>query len=481
MKAVIFLGPSLPVEEARGILDAVYLPPVAQTDLLTAAVNHKPDAIGIIDGVFLQSLSVWHKEILYVLEQGIPIYGASSMGALRAAETAAFGMIGIGEIYRQYAAGLMDDDEVALAHSSAEHGYLKSSEAMVNVRATFQAAQTAGIITEDQRVQLVSIAKAFYFTGRTMPEIFKAAAVAMPAKTVSELKAFVATNFVDLKRQDAIELLQTIKELLRKGKPEQRPLTFVPKHSTAFETLYNRDRRVEFEGTSMAMETIGNHVALNAPDYDELNFDALNRAVVFNLSEVMGIEPTEDEVDEECARFRKRRGLEDDAALSDWLAENHLSQQEFRELNQENAACRVMHRWLLIAMWMGRTTRWVLDELRLKGTYPAWVKRTAAQERLLEGRPEHENVGTSWTTLEELLQEHLRWTECRIDIDPRAWAEEAGFHGESNLKHELSRANAARRALLELLSGTWQGPAGQAGPASPAGPSMGGPGPDSPL
>src|SRR6185503_6037302 len=126
LKAVIFLGPSLPLDEAREILDAVYLPPAQQCDLLTATVNEKPDVIGLIDGMFLQSLSVWHKEILFALDQGILIYGSSSMGALRAAETSSFGMVGIGEIYRMYASGeLIDDDEVALAHAPADQQYKK--------------------------------------------------------------------------------------------------------------------------------------------------------------------------------------------------------------------------------------------------------------------------------------------------------------------------------------------------------------------
>ncbi len=61
MKVVIFLGPTLPVSEARQILDAVYLPPVKQSDLISAAARYKSDVIGIIDGVFSQSLSVWHR------------------------------------------------------------------------------------------------------------------------------------------------------------------------------------------------------------------------------------------------------------------------------------------------------------------------------------------------------------------------------------------------------------------------------------
>jgi hypothetical protein len=219
MKAVIFLGPSLPLHEAREILDAIYLPPAELTDLWTATVNHRPDAIGLIDGVFLHSLSVWHKEILFVLERGIPIYGASSMGALRAAETAVYGMIGVGQIFRQYAAGdLIDDDEVALVHAPAERGYQPISEPMVNVRATFAAAERAGIINADEHARLVAIAKAIYFTNRTFHSIFDAAVgEGISAGTVRKLAGFVTTNYVDLKRQDAIELLQTIKELFRNG------------------------------------------------------------------------------------------------------------------------------------------------------------------------------------------------------------------------------------------------------------------------
>ena len=43
--------------------------------------------------------------------------GASSMGALRAAELSQFGMVGIGEVYQAFKLGrLEDDDEVAIVH-----------------------------------------------------------------------------------------------------------------------------------------------------------------------------------------------------------------------------------------------------------------------------------------------------------------------------------------------------------------------------
>jgi len=45
--------------------------------------------------------TVWHKEILWAMDRGIHVYGGASIGALRAAELADFGMTGIGQIYEQ--------------------------------------------------------------------------------------------------------------------------------------------------------------------------------------------------------------------------------------------------------------------------------------------------------------------------------------------------------------------------------------------
>src|SRR5690349_21723621 len=92
---VAFLGPSLPAIEARRLAPGVeLLPPVCQGDLSTAVEHHRPRAVLIVDGEFSQSLSVWHKEILHAIHLGIRVLGASSMGALRAAELDRFGMEG---------------------------------------------------------------------------------------------------------------------------------------------------------------------------------------------------------------------------------------------------------------------------------------------------------------------------------------------------------------------------------------------------
>ena len=134
MTICVFLGPTLDVSEARLILDAEYFPPAAVGDVYRATCR-KPRAIAIIDGVFDRVPSVWHKEILYAMSHGIHVWGSSSMGALRAAELAPFGMVGVGEVFERYRSGIYeDDDEVAVSHAPADGGYRPLSEAMVNIR-----------------------------------------------------------------------------------------------------------------------------------------------------------------------------------------------------------------------------------------------------------------------------------------------------------------------------------------------------------
>ena len=109
---VVFTGPTITADDARRILDATYLPPAAAGDLYVQA-RERPLAIALIDGLFGTVASVFHKEILWAMHEGVHVFGASSMGALRAAELDQFGMVGVGAVYEAYRSeSLVDDDEV---------------------------------------------------------------------------------------------------------------------------------------------------------------------------------------------------------------------------------------------------------------------------------------------------------------------------------------------------------------------------------
>src|SRR5580698_7573419 len=153
---VVYLGPTLSRSEAWSILEANYLPPICRGDL--AKLPEGTKIVGIIDGEFYQSLAVSSKEILEVLDRGIKVFGAASMGALRAAETYTFGTIGVGEIFGMFRDGVLDaDDEVAVVYDPLS--YRQLSEPLVNIRYALKMALAARVIDEGEMDRLVGLMK----------------------------------------------------------------------------------------------------------------------------------------------------------------------------------------------------------------------------------------------------------------------------------------------------------------------------------
>jgi hypothetical protein len=206
---ILFAGPSLP-DAPRLCAGAVEArPPAAHGDVL-AAVRAGATAIGIVDGNFEHVAPVWHKEILYALEAGVAVFGAASMGALRAAECDAFGMIGIGAIYEDYASGRrVDDADVALLHGPAELGYPALSLALVNVEATLDRLETLGRLGGKDLERLRTAARALFYKDRTWPAILSGAGL---AENRADLIQLILAENVDRKREDALALLAALRD-----------------------------------------------------------------------------------------------------------------------------------------------------------------------------------------------------------------------------------------------------------------------------
>jgi len=218
MNAIIFAGPSLPLRPADACFD--WRPPVRQGELYRAALT-RPAAIGVIDGYFEVVPTVWHKEILWAMAQGIHVFGAASIGALRAAELDSFGMRGIGRIYEAFRDGVLeDDDEVAVLHGPEELGYPPLTEAMVNIRATLTEAEFRGILPPDIAAQLTDIAKGHFYKDRTYEAVLRvAAASGIPAPVLREFADWLSKGRVDQKRLDAETMLDTVRACLDTGAP----------------------------------------------------------------------------------------------------------------------------------------------------------------------------------------------------------------------------------------------------------------------
>ena len=112
-RIIVFLGPSMPLDEARSLLAADYRPPIRRGDL---AELGRGDVVGIVDGEIGASKTIQVREIIFALERGVRIYGSSGIGALRAGDLPE--MIGVGKIADWYRLGqLRRDDEVALTYN----------------------------------------------------------------------------------------------------------------------------------------------------------------------------------------------------------------------------------------------------------------------------------------------------------------------------------------------------------------------------
>ena len=208
-RIVVFIGPSLPLKEAKKILDADYRPPVARDDL-AVLLDDPPQVIGIIDGVFHQQPAVSHKEILRALDAGITVVGGSSMGALRSAELDYAGMIGIGTVYQEYRDGIIEsDDDVAIVFDPVTHELL--CEALVSMNHNFQRAEAEGIINSREVRMLYETAKKIYYPQRNYPRVLNDADLDEDKK--KKLEIFLKEKGTDIKSEDARKVLTYIKNM----------------------------------------------------------------------------------------------------------------------------------------------------------------------------------------------------------------------------------------------------------------------------
>ena len=212
IKIIVYAGLSLPFDEAEDILNSndnaevVYKRPIKRGDL-GQALKENPDIIAIIDGVFHQNSAVGHKEILSAIDKGIEVYGASSMGALRASELDSLGMTGVGYVYSQYANGIVDsDDDVAVMLDSETLEAL--SVPLINMKYVFENAVSENVITEAEKDELLKIAKNTYYPKRNYSYTLNKSG--LDAETKDLLIDFIRTS-PDIKKEDAKKLLEVIK------------------------------------------------------------------------------------------------------------------------------------------------------------------------------------------------------------------------------------------------------------------------------
>jgi hypothetical protein len=201
----VFVGPTRVRKLDHPTID--FFPPAALGSVFRA-FERGYQRIGIIDGFFGNTPSVWHKEILFVISKGIAVAGAASTGALRASELSPYGMRGIGNIYRLYRSGsIADDDEVCVTHAIAELDFMPLSEPMISIRYTLRDLRRHGVISQPEEAAVAADLKTAHFSERTLDRLYAALAAHLaPARAAAADESYM-TYRRDAKGEDAARLL----------------------------------------------------------------------------------------------------------------------------------------------------------------------------------------------------------------------------------------------------------------------------------
>lgn len=429
MTATVFLGPTLPLEDARAIMPADYRPPVRQGDIYRLLLGRRPSAIAIVDGYFHDVPSVWHKEILWALDQGIPVHGAASMGALRAAELDIYGMEGHGKIYRAFKESLYppygescfeDDDEVAVIHGPADLGYPALSDALVDIRETLARAKEAGIIEAAERDRLAAAFKALGYRERhwdTLDRLGTATGIA--PDVLARLEAWLPGGRVAQKRQDAEFLLARLAE------PEAAP-NAAPQTAFLFERTTLWAEFVEATGGQRQDEPHGGEVQIleelriDPEAYEDTRRLAVMRAAALRASGRAAVDlPAKRR---SLDALRHRHELWSRAGLEAWAEAADLQGPEFDRLIEAEA--RLEHS---AKDYQPDLDSAMLDLLRLDGRYPALAARARDKTRCLSTAAQGGGgaVRRAPTALIDWYFE-LRLGRPTVE-DPEAFAQGLGF------------------------------------------------------
>jgi hypothetical protein len=446
MNVIVFTGPTLAADEARAVLDADYRPPAAQGDVYRAAVQ-RPQVIGIIDGYFERVPSVWHKEILWAMSRGIHVFGASSMGALRAAELAAFGMEGVGAIFESFRDGLLeDDDEVAVVHGPAEVGFRAGSDAMVDIRFTVARAVEAGVLSAAAGAVIECVAKEMFYPQRNYQAVTRRAVEAgLPQGEVGAFVDWLPEHRWSRKRADALAMLKTIRQRVENGL-EAKQVTYSFENSSMWEQTWRlAGERYENPGggtATISLDVLLDELRLEGEPYFDAAEAAILRCLSIKQSYVQGL------AESGMPLARNTPGPwsgADAAARREWMRANNLDSRQLATLVEDEARVQ----WIK-SLAAFDAAAYLFDHLRVTGDFPRLMERAATKQSQLESSglsdPTLADVGLDLDRLWLWYFEERLGRAVPEDVDE--YSRDLGFDGQEAFQLSVLREYCFRQRTL---------------------------------
>ena len=364
---VVFAGPTISHSEVQQHIESVCLPPIRHGDLIQI-IDQKPRAVGIIDGYFEGAPSVWHKEILYALDQGVHVYGSASMGALRAAELHTFGMHGVGQIFEWYRDLVIEeDDEVAVLHGPAEVEFAVASEPMVSIRATLALAAEQGVIDAALQTTLIDQLKGTFYKKRTWRLVKQYAGERLHGSALSRFESWIDRCRIDLKKEDAISMLTTMADAHRQTKtPYEAAFNF--EWTNAWDTAYTALRAVTTNTAELSQNDslVLDQLRLNPEEYERFRDRAL---LTWICDHRVDTAIKDESVQTELKQFRQRNTLHTRTQLLDYMSKVGVDEEELTAMLERSAQVAQ------VANQAGELHKEIVGQLKLTGHYLDYLNR----------------------------------------------------------------------------------------------------------
>jgi hypothetical protein len=405
-------------------------------------VLRQPAAIVIVDGLFERTPTVWHKEILWALRDGIRVYGAASIGALRAAELEAFGMIGVGQIFSDYAAGLLeDDDEVAIVHGPEELGYIAASEAMVNIRASFAAAVAQGVLDEEGAQKLTAAAKALNYTERTYERILANADLGNIAESgqLDRLSIWLFGSKINQKKSDAISVIDRVIED-HHGGLAAAPVAWHFAFTDRWERVIREENQISSKSVAPVAlsdeeRAVLDEVWLDAETWNDLQETAQRRALAAQHARSCQVTVQPQARQQTAVALMANAGLDTPDKIMAFMTRNRFDTDSFMALADEEALVQTGH------LILGDRGTSILSQLKIADKYAEYAERAQKKAAALAATgPDTatpDNIGLDFNEL-------LNWFFCEhhgksVPDDLEGYAKSSGFADSGAMMSVIAR------------------------------------------
>ena len=385
------------------------------------------------------------------------------MGALRAAELDSFGMVGIGAIYRAYRDGVLeDDDEVAVAHRTAEEGFAPTSEPMVDIRWTLEAAALAGVI--DDQVAMRSPTSRNSSSTRSVPT---GASSRSADATVSRIPGDWTTLKHGLSATRCIRSAPTPSHSCVQCGPGLRRHRSRSHSSTRSSSSgrgappepspwRNEQRQQSTQRGTVGSPSPASTVTLEAlldelklqPDlYHELKLRAVARCLAAR-ERARDTRRSESDLQIALDRFRRSHDLAQPAATREWMVENEVSLSQLAALAQEDAALSDATTQL-----EGELDIYLRNELRSRDLYAALAERARDKQHVL-GRLGAADASFDQVDDDEVVQWHFQSIGTPTPSDLSAYMRGLGYSDPVVFLRTLKREYSYQYGSLAASDGS---------------------------